>query len=65
MKIKLTQEQSDNIIAKMLVKDYKRLYKRDSSEDDHLMNSMVILLKDYYLSPTEYLEFVDDILMIN
>lgn len=65
MKIKLTQEQSDNMIAKMLVKDYKRMYKRDSSEDDHLLNSMVILLKDYYLSPTEYLEFVDDILMIN
>lgn len=65
MKIKLTQEQSDKMIAKMLVKDYKRMFKRDSSEDDHLLHSMATLLKDYYLSPAEYIEFVDDILMIN
>lgn len=61
MKIKLTQEQSDNIIAKMLVKDYKRMSKREEHEDTHLLCAMDTLLKGYYLSPSDYDDFANSV----
>lgn len=61
MKIKLTQEQSDEIIAKMLVKDYKRLAKRGEQEDAHLLCAMDTLIKGYYLSPSEYDDFANSV----
>lgn len=61
MKIKLTQEQSDNMIAKMLVKDYKRMSKRGEHEDAHLLCVMDTLLKGYYLSAEEYEDFANSV----
>ena len=61
MKIKLTQEQSDNIIAKMLVKDYKRISKYNQRDDDILLSAIDTLLKGYYLSPSEYDDFANSI----
>lgn len=61
MKIKLTQEQSDNIIAKMLVKDYKRLSKIGECENSHLLYAIDTLLKGYYLSAEEYEDFSNSV----
>lgn len=61
MKIELTQEQSDDINVKTLVKDYKRLAKRGEHEDAHLLCAMDTLLKGYYLSAEEYNDFANSV----
>ena len=54
MKIKLTQEQSDNLVTKMLVQDYKRMVKRnDMDEDGHLIKAFEEWLGGYYLTVEE------------
>ena len=61
MKIKLTQEQSDNMIAKMLVKDYKRISGYNQRDDDILLSAIDTLLQHYYMSAGEYEDFANSV----
>lgn len=57
MKIKLTQEQADNFIVKMLVKDYTRMVARnDIQEDGKILEAFQVLLGEYYLTSDEFFE---------